>query len=81
MFYFFSVGGAPELCKEFRFIVSEARKLDRLVIDRCNLTALLEPGRILGAWYKRAIEKCRKPFLSEIGKSEMERVIILKPVD
>lgn len=38
-------GGAPELCKEFRYIATEARKLEIDVIDRCNLTALLEPGQ------------------------------------
>ncbi|XP_014671408.1 PREDICTED: uncharacterized protein LOC106812134, partial [Priapulus caudatus] len=40
-------GGAPELCSEFRHLVSEARKWspDLKIIDRCNLTALLEPGQ------------------------------------
>lgn len=33
-------GGAPELCPEFRFLVAEARRLGRHVIDRCNLTIL-----------------------------------------
>jgi len=37
-------GGAPELCPNFRWLVSEARRLGRRVIDRCNLTILLEPG-------------------------------------
>lgn len=37
-------GGAPELNGHFRYLVSEARKLDVHVIDRCNLTILLEPG-------------------------------------
>jgi radical SAM/Cys-rich protein len=37
-------GGAPEMNPEFRWIVSEARKLGRSVIDRCNLTILLVPG-------------------------------------
>jgi molybdenum cofactor biosynthesis enzyme MoaA len=30
-------GGAPELCKEFRFIVEEASKLGKEVIDRSVL--------------------------------------------
>ncbi len=34
-------GGAPELNPQFRWLVHEARKLDRHVIDRCNLTVLL----------------------------------------
>ncbi len=38
-------GGAPELNPHFRMLVSEARGLGRRVIDRCNLTILLEPGQ------------------------------------
>ena len=34
-------GGAPELNPNFRWLVSEARRLGRHVIDRCNLTVLL----------------------------------------
>lgn len=37
-------GGAPEMNPEFRYLVLEARKRDVTVIDRCNLTILLEPG-------------------------------------
>ncbi len=37
-------GGAPELNPHFRRLVSEARRLGRRVIDRCNLTILFEPG-------------------------------------
>jgi radical SAM/Cys-rich protein len=37
-------GGAPELNPHFRRLVSEARRLGRRVIDRCNLTILLAPG-------------------------------------
>jgi radical SAM/Cys-rich protein len=37
-------GGAPELCPSFRWLVTEARRLGRRVIDRCNLTVLFEPG-------------------------------------
>jgi radical SAM/Cys-rich protein len=36
-------GGAPELNPSFRHLVSAARELDIAVIDRCNLTVLLEP--------------------------------------
>jgi radical SAM/Cys-rich protein len=36
-------GGAPELNPHFRHLVAVARKLGRRVIDRCNLTILLEP--------------------------------------
>jgi radical SAM/Cys-rich protein len=35
-------GGAPELAPCFRDLVSHARRLGRRVIDRCNLTVLLE---------------------------------------
>ncbi|XP_071955817.1 uncharacterized protein [Antedon mediterranea] len=38
-------GGAPELCSEFRFITQKSSELGLNVIDRCNLTALLEPGQ------------------------------------
>ena len=36
-------GGAPELNPNFRFLVTEARKLDFHVINRSNLTVLFEP--------------------------------------
>ena len=38
-------GGAPELNANFRWLVSEARRLGRSVIDRCNLTILSEPNQ------------------------------------
>ncbi|MEJ2417443.1 MAG: radical SAM protein, partial [Exilibacterium sp.] len=38
-------GGAPELNPHFRYLVTEARRLGVEVIDRCNLTILLEPGQ------------------------------------
>ena len=38
-------GGAPELNPHFRYLVREARQLGVTVIDRCNLTVLLEPGQ------------------------------------
>jgi len=38
-------GGAPELNDNFRFLVTEARRMGRRVIDRCNLTVLLQPGQ------------------------------------
>ncbi|MDH3315587.1 MAG: arsenosugar biosynthesis radical SAM protein ArsS [Gammaproteobacteria bacterium] len=37
-------GGAPELNKNFRYLVEVARSLGVHVIDRCNLTILSEPG-------------------------------------
>jgi radical SAM/Cys-rich protein len=37
-------GGAPELNPNFRSLVERSRALGRSVIDRCNLTVLLEPG-------------------------------------
>jgi len=37
-------GGAPEMNESFRYLVTEARRLGRRVIDRCNLTILFEPG-------------------------------------
>ncbi len=38
-------GGAPELNPHFRYLVSAARAQGVRVIDRCNLTVLLEPGQ------------------------------------
>ena len=38
-------GGAPELNPQFRFLVDEARKLNRHVMDRCNLSVLLLPSQ------------------------------------
>jgi radical SAM/Cys-rich protein len=38
-------GGAPELHPGFRNLVEEVRAFDTHVIDRCNLTILLEPGQ------------------------------------
>jgi radical SAM/Cys-rich protein len=37
-------GGAPELNENFRRVVSESRRMQKQVIDRCNLTVLFEPG-------------------------------------
>lgn len=38
-------GGAPEMNPHFRYLVRQARRLGRRVIDRCNLTVLFEPGQ------------------------------------
>jgi radical SAM/Cys-rich protein len=38
-------GGAPELNPHFRSMVERARSAGVRVIDRCNLTVLLEPGQ------------------------------------
>ncbi|MDX1698654.1 MAG: arsenosugar biosynthesis radical SAM protein ArsS [Thiohalobacterales bacterium] len=38
-------GGAPELNPHFRYLVRAARARGLVVIDRCNLTVLLEPGQ------------------------------------
>jgi radical SAM/Cys-rich protein len=37
-------GGAPEMNPSFRFLVTEARRRGRQVIDRCNLTIFFEEG-------------------------------------
>ncbi|MCB1667938.1 MAG: arsenosugar biosynthesis radical SAM protein ArsS [Porticoccaceae bacterium] len=37
-------GGAPEMNPDFKYLVEQARILGVDVIDRCNLTILLEPG-------------------------------------
>lgn len=38
-------GGAPELNPNFRLLARQSRILQKRVIDRCNLTILLEPGQ------------------------------------
>ena len=38
-------GGAPELNTNFKKFVSSLRKINKKVIDRCNLTILHEPGQ------------------------------------
>jgi radical SAM/Cys-rich protein len=37
-------GGAPELNPNFQHLVEHSRRLGLHIIDRCNLTVLLEPG-------------------------------------
>ncbi|MCZ6469911.1 MAG: radical SAM protein, partial [Gammaproteobacteria bacterium] len=37
-------GGAPEMNPLFKELVLKAKQLDVTIIDRCNLTILLEPG-------------------------------------
>ena len=37
-------GGAPEMNPNFRFLVEQAHRLGRRVIDRCNLTILMANG-------------------------------------
>lgn len=38
-------GGAPELNPNFRWLVEQARRLNRHVMDRCNLSVLLLPSQ------------------------------------
>ncbi|MFV2059818.1 MAG: arsenosugar biosynthesis radical SAM (seleno)protein ArsS [Gammaproteobacteria bacterium] len=38
-------GGAPELNPHFKYLITEAKKLNIHIIDRCNLSILLEPGQ------------------------------------
>lgn len=38
-------GGAPEMNPHFRYLVEEAKRLDKHIMDRCNLTILLEEGQ------------------------------------
>lgn len=49
-------GGAPEMNPHFQYLVTQARALGVNVMDRCNLTILLEPG------YEKMAE-----FLAEQG--------------
>src|SRR5690606_37292722 len=47
-------GGAPEMNPHFRYLVTEARRLDIQVIDRCNLTILLNPDHATTAGFLAA---------------------------
>ncbi|KAI8485309.1 hypothetical protein Bbelb_368730 [Branchiostoma belcheri] len=38
-------GGAPELNPQFRYLAAGGSALGKKVLDRCNLTVLLEPGQ------------------------------------
>ncbi len=38
-------GGAPELNSNFRYLIRELKKRNKNIIDRCNLTVLLESGQ------------------------------------
>ncbi len=51
-------GGAPELNPHFRYLVDEAVRRGKHVLDRCNLTVLLVPGLAdLPAWLaERGVE-------------------------
>ena len=51
-------GGAPEMNPHFRYLVDECVKRGKHVIDRCNLTVLLLPGRgDLPEWFaERGVE-------------------------
>jgi len=51
-------GGAPEMNPHFRYLVDECVKRGKHVIDRCNLTVLLLPGREnLPQWFaERGVE-------------------------
>ena len=47
-------GGAPELHRDFDYLVESAHGLGRHVMDRCNLTVIFEPGKdYLPEFFKR----------------------------
>ena len=61
-------GGAPELHPDFRYLVDEARKRGKHVIDRCNLTILLTRKMAdLPEWFaERGVEVvCSLPHYGE----------------
>src|SRR3974390_3174461 len=63
-------GGAPELNPHFDYLVESAAGLGRHVIDRCNLTALFEPGKdYLPEFFKRhGLELvCSLPCYSQVN--------------
>ncbi len=61
-------GGAPELNPNFNYLVESAVRLERHVMDRCNLTVIFEPGKeYLPEFFKRhRVELvCSLPCYSE----------------
>jgi radical SAM/Cys-rich protein len=38
-------GGAPEIIPDFRYLVEQVKRLDRHIMDRCNLTIFFEAGQ------------------------------------
>jgi radical SAM/Cys-rich protein len=61
-------GGAPELHRDFDYLVESARGLGRHVMDRCNLTVIFESGKdYLPEFFKRhQVELvCSLPCYSE----------------
>ena len=38
-------GGAPELNENFKYLITKAKELKCHIIDRCNLTVMLEPNK------------------------------------
>ncbi len=63
-------GGAPELNPHFRHLVGECVRRGKHVIDRCNLTILLQPGyRDLPEWLaERGVEVvCSLPHVRRSG--------------
>jgi radical SAM/Cys-rich protein len=61
-------GGAPELNRNFDYLVESAVGLGRHVMDRCNLTVIFEPGKdYLPEFFKRhGVELiCSLPCYSE----------------
>jgi radical SAM/Cys-rich protein len=46
-------GGAPELNPNFRYLVQEATRLGKEVIDRCNLTVFFQKGQEDTPWFLR----------------------------
>src|SRR5205823_3652283 len=61
-------GGAPELHRDFDYLVESTRRLGRHVMDRCNLTVIFEPGKdYLPEYFKRhQVELvCSLPCYSE----------------
>ncbi|TGL56458.1 radical SAM/Cys-rich domain protein [Leptospira ognonensis] len=61
-------GGAPEGNPNFRYLVESVRRLGKLVIDRCNLTILEEPGHenLYDFFASNEVEVCSSlPYFSE----------------
>ena len=66
-------GGAPEMMPDFRYLIRLLRKMSKVetIIDRCNLTILLEPGY---EWLADFLTNHRVKIVASMPCYELENV-------
>ncbi len=66
-------GGAPEMMPDFRYLVGQLRKMPQVetIIDRCNLTILVEPGY---QWLAGFLQVHRVKIVSSMPCYEVDNV-------